>query len=152
MKHIVLAAGLVILVSGIAILAQTPTESAEQELIKLENKWGEALLKRDPASIAMLRDDLAADEFVMMFDGSVFTKTQYLENVNTIKEEIVSFVTDEWNVRVYGNAAVVMGRGTVKTRLAGQETTSQWRFTDTWIKRAGRWQCVAAHNSTIAQK
>lgn len=152
MKRIVLAAGLVILVLGIAILAQTQTESVEQELITLENKWGEAIIKRDPASIGMLRDRLTADEFIMMFDGSVFTKAQYFEYVNTIKDDIVSFVMDEWNVRVYGDAAVIMGRGTMKMRSAGEETSNQWRFTDTWIKRAGRWQCAAAHNSTITQK
>jgi hypothetical protein len=45
-----------------------------------------------------------------------------------------------------------MARNTMKVRSAGKETTDQNRFTDTWIKRDGRWQCVAAHNSTIAQK
>jgi ketosteroid isomerase-like protein len=152
MKRIVLAAGLVILVFGMAILAQTQTERVEQELIKLENEWGEAVVKRDTASIDILKDRLCADEFIMMFDGSIFTKAQYLEYVETIKEEILSFVMDEWKVCVYGDAAVVMARSTMKMRSAGKETTNQWRFTDTWIKRAGRWQCVAAHNSTITQK
>jgi hypothetical protein len=152
MKRVVLAAGLVILVFGIAIPAQTQTESVEQKLIRLENEWGDAVVKRDAASIDMIRNRLMADEFIMMFDGSVFTKAQYFEYVETIKEEILSFVMDEWKVLVYGDAAVVMARGMMKMRLAGKETTNQWRFTDTWIKRAGHWQCVAAHNSTITQK
>jgi ketosteroid isomerase-like protein len=151
MKRIVLAAGLVILVFGFVILAQTQTESVEQKLIKLENEWGDAVVKRDAASIDMLKNRLVADEFIMMFDGSVFTKAQYFEYVEAIKEEILSLVVDEWQVRVYGDAAVVMGRGAMKTRSEGKETTNRWRFTDTWIKRAGRWQCVAGHNSTITQ-
>jgi len=146
-----IAVGVAILVFGGAILAQIQSGSAEQELIKLENEWGEAIVKRDAASIAMLRDSMA-DECIMIYDGSVFTKAQYFEYVKSIKEEILSFVSDEWKVRVYGDAAVVMARGTMKMRLAGKETTTQWRFTDTWVKRAGRWQCVALHNSTIAQK
>ena len=152
MKRIVLVAGLVILVFGLAILAKTQTESVEQKLIKLENEWGDAVVKRDAASIDMLRNKFITDEFIMMFDGSIFTKAQYFEYVETIKEEILSFVMDEWQVRVYGDAAVVMGRGMMKMRLAGKETTNQWRFTDTWIKSAGRWQCVAGHDSTIVQK
>jgi ketosteroid isomerase-like protein len=151
MKPIMIAVAVAILVFGGAILAQTQSGSAEQELIKLENEWGEAVVKRDAASIAMLRDSMA-DECIMIYDGSVFTKAQYFEYVKSIKEEILSFVSDEWKVRVYGDAAVVMARGTMKMRLAGKETTTQWRFTDTWVKRAGRWQCVALHNSTIAQK
>jgi ketosteroid isomerase-like protein len=152
MNRIVFAVSLVALVFGVPALAQTQTESVEQDLINLENEWVGVVVKRDAASIDMLRDRIVADEFIMMFDGFVFTKAQYFEYVKTIKEEILSFVGDEWQVRVYGDAAVVMGRGTMKTRLAGKETTNQWRFTDTWVKRAGRWQCVAAHNSTIAQK
>jgi len=152
MKRIVIAVSVAVLVFGAAILAKTQTESVEQELIKLENEWGEAIVKRDAASIDMLRDRIMADECIGMYDGSVFTKAQYFEFVKSIKEEILSFVIDEWKVRVYGDAAVVMARGTMKMRLAGKETTNQWRFTDTWVKRAGRWQCVALHNSTIAQK
>lgn len=148
MKHIAIAVCVVGLLFGGIILAQTQTESVEQELIKLENEWGEAIVKRDAASIDMLM----ADEFIVIYDGSVFTKAQYFELVKSMKEEILSFVMDEWQVRVYGDAGVVMARSTMKTRLAGQETTNQLRFTDIWVKRDGRWKCVAAHNSTIAQK
>ena len=81
MKRIVFAVGLVVLVFGVAALAQTQAQpksgSVEQELVKLENGWGEAIVKRDAASIDILRDRIIADEFIMMFDGSVFTKAQY---------------------------------------------------------------------------
>jgi len=150
MKRIPFVVGLVVLVFGVAILAQTKTESMEQELIKLENEWGEAIVKRDTASF----DRLMADDYIGINDGSVFapTKAQYIEYVKSSKEEMLSFVIDEWKVRVYGDAAVVMARVTMKMQSAGKEMTSQSRFTDTWVKRAGRWQCVAGHNSTTAQK
>jgi uncharacterized protein (TIGR02246 family) len=150
MKRIAIAASMVALVFGIAILAKTQAVSVEQELINLENEWGEAVVKRDTASF----DRILADDYIGIFDGSVFaaTKAQYIEYVKSMKEEMSSFVSDEWKVGVYGDAAVVMARVTVKMRLAGKETTIQSRFTDTWIKRDGRWQCVAGHNSTIAQK
>jgi uncharacterized protein (TIGR02246 family) len=150
MKSIVIAVCVAVLVFGVAILAQTKTESIEQELIKLENEWGEAILKRDMASI----DRVMADDYMGIYDGSVFasTKAQYMDYLRSMKEEILSLVMDEWKVRAYGDAAVVMARVTMKTQSAGKEMTNQSRFTDTWVKRAGRWQCVAAHNSTIAQK
>ena len=148
MNRIVFAASLVVLVLGVVVPAQTQSEGVEQDLINLEKEWGEAIVKGDTASIDMLM----ADEFICINDGTVFTKAQYFEFVKSMKEEILSFVMDEWQVRVYGDAGVVMARSTTKTRLAGKETTNQLRFTDIWVKRDGRWQCVAAHNSTIAQK
>jgi len=150
MKRMVIAVCVAVLFFGVAIPAQTKTESMEQELIKLENEWGEAVVKRDTASF----DRIIADDYTGINDGSVFapTKAQYIEYVKSSKEEMLSFVADEWKVRVYGDAAVVMARVTIKMRSAGKEMTYQSRFTDTWVKRAGRWQCVAGHNSTIAQK
>lgn len=148
MKRIAFAVSLAVLVFGVAVLAQTQTESVEQELIKLENEWGEAIVKGDEALI----DRIIADEYIGISDGSVFTRAQYFEYVKSIKEEIVSFEMDEWNVHVYGDAAVVMARVTLKMRSAGKETTNQSRITETFIKRDGRWQCVAGHYSTIAQK
>jgi ketosteroid isomerase-like protein len=148
MKRIAFAVCVVILVFGVGILTKAQSQSVEQELIKLENEWGEAIVKRDAASI----DKLMVDEFIAIYDGSVFTKAQYFEFVKSMKEEILSFAMDEWQVRVYGDAGVVMARSTTKTRLAGKETTNQLRFTDIWVKRDGHWKCVAAHNSSIAQK
>ena len=149
MNRIVFAASLVVLVLGVVVPAQTQSEGVEQDLINLEKEWGEAIVKGDTASIDMLM----ADEFICINDGTVFTKAQYFEFVKSIKkEEILSFEMDEWKVLVYGDAAVVMARSTLKMQSAGKETTSQLRFTDTWVELDGRWQVVAAHNSTIAQK
>jgi ketosteroid isomerase-like protein len=150
MKHISIAVSVAVLVFGVAILAQTQTASVEQELIKLENEWGEAIVKRDMASI----DRIMVDDYMGIYDGSVFasTKAQYMESLKSSKEEMLSAVIDDWKVRVYGDAAVVIARVTMKMQSAGKEMTSQSRFTDTWVTRAGRWQCVAGHNSTIAQK
>jgi ketosteroid isomerase-like protein len=155
MKRIAIAVSMVALVLAVGAQAQIPaqkeTGSVEQELIRLENEWMEAGFKQDTVSIEKL-SRMMADELIQTFDGSNFTKAQIIELVKSRTEELLSFVMDEWNVRVYGDVAVVMARNTYKMRLEGKETTGQIRFTDTWIKRDGRWQCVAAHNSTIAQK
>lgn len=155
MKRILNAVGVAAWVFVVGAHAQTParkeTETARQELIKLENEWMTLAFKHDTASIEKL-SKMQADEFIMTFDGSNLSKAQHLEFVKSRKKELLSFVSDYWQVRVYRDAAVVMGRAAYKVRSAGKEETALSRFTDTWIKRDGRWQCVAAHNSTIAQK
>jgi ketosteroid isomerase-like protein len=154
MKRVAFAVCVVVLLFAVAISAQMPaqpkSESVQQELINLEYQWVDAVVKLDFAFL----DRVLADDYIGINDGSVFapTKAQYIEYVKSSKEEIISFVIDEWKVRVYGDAAVVMGSITMKMQSAGKEMTYQSRFTDTWVKRAGRWQCVAGHNSTIAQK
>ena len=68
------------------------------------------------------------------------------------EDVVTSAAADDMKVRVYGNAAVVTGRYTVKEQFKGTDLSGPYRFTDTFIKRAGRWQCVATHSSKIAQK
>ena len=149
MKRIACAVGLVVLVFGVAILARTQTQSVEQELMKLEDEWGNALIKHDPAPL----DKVLADDFMgTTANGGVYPKAQLLEFVKSGKEDIISMVGDELIVRVYGDAAVVTFRDTIKMRVKGKETTYLERYTDTWIRRDARWQCVASHGSRIAQK
>jgi len=149
MKRIAFAVGLVLLLFGVAIVAQTQTQSAEQELIKLENEWADAWVKSDVAFF----DRIMADDFTWTSPwGEVFTKAHNLALVKSGEDVITSWVLAEMKVRVYEDAAVVSGCDTVKETYKGKDVSGQNRFTHTWVKLAGRWQCVAGHSSEIAQE
>jgi len=149
MKPIIIAVSVLILVSAIPILAQTKIGSVEQELMKLETGWNDAWITRDVAFL----DKILADDYLSTdFEGTVWTKAQSLANLKSGVDVQTSGVIDNWKVRVYGDAAVVMGRSTVKSQFKGKDTSGQFQWTDTWIKRDGRRQCVAGHGSRIAQK
>ena len=149
MKRIAIAVSVVGLIFGVAILAQTQTGSVEEELIKLENEWANAWVKSDVA----FHDRIMSDDFTWTSPrGIVLAKSEDLAELKFGDSVVTSWVLDEMKVRVYGNAAVVTGRSTIKVTHRGKEFSSQERWTDTWVKRAGRWQCVAAHSSEIPQK
>jgi len=149
MKSIAFAVSVAGLAFGVAILAQTQTESVEQELIKLENEWAEAWVKSDVA----FHDRIMADDYTWTSPwGFVVTKADNLALVKSGDSAITSWVLSEMKVRVYGDAAVVTGRDSIKETWKGKDVSGQNRWTHIWIKRAGKWQCVAAHSSLIAQK
>ena len=52
-------------------------------------------------------------------------------------------------VHVYGNSAVATGTGNVKASMKGHDISGTYRFTDTWVKRNGKWQCVASQGTKI---
>ena len=149
MKRIAIAVCVVVLGFGVAILAQTKTGNAEQELLKLEQEWANALVKAD---VAFLDRILAEDCMFTDSEGIVWTKAQSLAHLKPGGHVITSMVSDDMKVRIYRDAAVVTGRNTTKETLNGKDTSALERFTDTWIKRDGRWQCVATHSSKIVQK
>ncbi len=153
MKRMVFLVGLVVLVFAVDILAQTGAkpkgQTAEQELLKLEQEWTNADLKYDWVTM----DRILADDYVLTDrDGEVSTKAQCGEFMRSGEDKILTLVTDDMKVRVYGDAAVVTLCATIKETYKGAEISDVCRITNTWIKEAGRWQCVATHSSRIAQK
>jgi ketosteroid isomerase-like protein len=60
--------------------------------------------------------------------------------------------SEEFRVRVYGDAAVVTALTKAKGKFTGQDFSTQERATDVFIKRDGRWQCVISHLTRFAKK
>ena len=147
------AMGVMALVLAVGGQAQIPAETqgggVGQELIRLENEWARAWVKSDLAFF----DRIMADEYTWTSPwGQIVTKADNLALAKSGEDVIASWVLADLKVRVFGDAAVVTGRSTIKEKYKGEDTGGQERWTHTWVKRAGRWQCVAAHSSWIAQK
>ena len=68
-------------------------------------------------------------------------------------EKYTSCEVDQMQVRLYGETAVVTGR----TRIAGTDakgkpiTDTESLWTDTFVRRAGGWQCVATQSTPVAK-
>jgi ketosteroid isomerase-like protein len=128
------------------LCAQTPSP-IERDLIKLENDWSMAWQKKDAAFL----QKLFADEYLDTDqDGATFTKPQELANVPAAAFTLTSFALSDLKVHVYGVAAVVTGRNTIKGLWKGKDASGAYRFTDVFVKRDGRWQAVATHGSRVA--
>jgi ketosteroid isomerase-like protein len=124
--------------------------SAEQELTKLTNDWNAAMAKRDVAALERILSD---DWTLVSADGAVGSKAEFLADLRSGDYALSSTVVNEMKVRAYGNAAVVITHyTTVKEQYKGKDISGSYRTIDTWVKRGGRWQCVATAGSKIAQK
>ena len=109
--------------------------------------WAKAIVARDIQTLGRIE----ADDFIYTVpDGTVFTKARDLEEMKAGMFVATSFVPDDIKVRVYGDAAVVTGRNTIRAQYKGKDASGQFRWTDTWTKRGGVWRCVATHSSKIA--
>jgi ketosteroid isomerase-like protein len=118
----------------------------EQEaLIQRERDIGQAWLKKDAKAVAAWD----ADEYTFTdFDGAVYDKTADLAAVKVTN--FTAFASDDMKARVYGDVGVVTGRITQKgTDGDGRDIGGVLRFTDTYVKRDGRWQCVASQVTKV---
>ena len=126
------------------IYAQENETAQAEKYIKLsESQWAEAEITRDYT----VAERILADDFVGVApDGSHYAKAQEIARTKTSGTEFVSNKTVEITVRFFGDAAVAQGsENWVKKN--GQKGSYVW--TDTWIRRAGKWQVVAAEDIEI---
>lgn len=138
-------------------LGQTPAKQAdranqqgkvEQELIKLEHEWADAVVRGD---IAVL-DRIEADDLIVTDpDGKVSNKAQGLADIKSGAFKVESIKLDDMKVQAYWDTAVVTGRTTMKGQYNSRDSSGQYRWTDVFVKRQGRWQVVATHASQIVR-
>lgn len=84
--------------------------------------------------------------------GGVYTKAQDIAGAKNGEWKVQSFQLSDLKVRVYADAAVVMGQFSRKAQNKGADRSYVGRFTDTWVRRAGRWQVVASQATRVTPK
>ncbi len=88
------------------------------------------------------------DDFVITFeDGTVYSKTGYLAYSASSSTHIEAVEIPDMKVRVHGDTAIVTGIYHEKGVDALRAYDYRDRFTDVWMKKAGKWRLVAAHYS-----
>ena len=148
---------IIVLTAAYIAFAQEPTNKKqkggsnadEQALRQIQQEWGPALVKVDFATLDRI---ISPDWMLTTPDGVQHTKEQIDADLKSGKIKFESFKVDELKIRIYGNAAVIFGLTTEKLKIEGQEISGQNRFTDTFIKRDGKWQCVATHVTAVAKQ
>lgn len=120
------------------------------QLMQLERDIGQANVRRDKAFF----EKIEADEFIFTDSGGgITTRAEDIASLDKPLGEfrLVSYDVDDMKVSLYGNTAVVTGRTTAVSKGKEREVTTRSRFTDVFLKRAGRWQLVAGHSSRIRE-
>lgn len=129
--------------------APSKSSTVEKELINLEEQCNDAVVKGDAAFF----ERITADDFMDTdCNGAVATKAEDIANIKSGDLKVTSVANVDYKVRVYGQAAVVTYRDTLKGQFKDKDISGQYRETDTWVKRSGQWQIVASHESMIAEK
>ena len=123
----------------------TASGEDEQALLQIERDWAEASVKKDAAVL----DRILANEFQANYVDLVGNKKQFLSALKSNTFKYDSMVNSEMKAVVFGDRAVVNGLSTEKSSMAGKDTSGQYRWTDVFVKREGRWQCVTGYGARV---
>jgi ketosteroid isomerase-like protein len=121
----------------------------EEELLKLENEFAEAIVRNDLEGIGRL---VADDWIIIEPNGGIVDRARFFEVIKSGALAHEMMESEDLRVRVYGDSAVVTAITRTKGKFMRQEFSTQERATDVFVKRDGRWQCVLTHLTRFPKK
>jgi hypothetical protein len=144
MKRTVTSVALLIAVLLIAPPAASQNIDRNALPIQLEDQWTTALVKRDARTF----DRLLAPGFVYTEDASVMTRADVIASV-TGPDHVDWARNEGLKLHDFGDVHVVTGVLHLRGRGKDGRFDRRYQFTDTWQRRNGRWQIVAAQDYLI---
>jgi len=125
-----------------------PQSDDASKIIAMENLWNQMQLNHDaPAMEKMLDTDFVLTDY----DGSLLDKKQFLDSIKDMSIKLTQEMSEGMKLHQHGNTVVITGATREKGTLNGKPFAHNGRFTDTWIRKDGKWLCVASHLGVISK-
>jgi ketosteroid isomerase-like protein len=126
-----------------AAVMPTKKSTPEATIRDIEDKWEASVMKHDTAvAQAYLADDFRG----VSSKGKVMSKSNLLSEIKKDTDVYTSTKNGKVDARVFGGQfAVATGTSTeVGKSKDGQAFKRSFRWTDVWVMRKDKWQCVAS--------
>jgi ketosteroid isomerase-like protein len=133
----------------VALVVATPAlaqsnSSAAATPIKLEDQWTSALVRRDTKTF----DRLLAPHFVYTEDAAVMSRDDVMKSV-TGSDRVEWARNEGMKLHDFGDVHVITGVLHLKGKGEKGSFDRRYQFTDTWQRRNGKWQIIAAQDYLI---
>jgi hypothetical protein len=121
-----------------------PTDATAKTLIDWERQWAQASCTHNGIEKTILAEDFQGTAP----DGSRYSKQQALAHASSEKISEAACTLYEVTVHFFGDSMAILygSESAVHTEPDGRKHTVKLTWTDTWLKRNGNWQIVAAED------
>ena len=125
--------------------ANDPSTTIAQ-LTAQADAWDKAIVRKDRAAI----ESNMADDF-RQIDGSgnVETKQSFVDDLVSADLRIDPYKVEDFDVRLYGEVALLAGRTRMTGAYKGKPFASHYRYIDIYVRRGGEWKIVSVQISRI---
>jgi ketosteroid isomerase-like protein len=108
--------------------------------------WDRAIVAKDRAAIEA---NMAEDFRQIDARGNVETKASFVDGLVSPDLALDPYTVEDFEVRVYGDTALISGRTRMTGRYQGQPFDTHYRYIDVYVKRRGAWKIVSVQISRI---
>jgi ketosteroid isomerase-like protein len=111
--------------------------------------WDRAIVRKDRIAIAA---NMADDFRQIDARGNVETKANFVAGLVSPDLVIDPYTVEDFDVRLYGDTALLSGTTRMTGRFQGEVFKSHYRYIDIYVKRDGVWKIVSVQISPIPQR
>lgn len=123
---------------GQSSMAQSGSD--EQELLKIEQEWADAMKSGDASALQRIE----ADEYKFTNpEGVTTTKEDDINGLKSGQAKYESVEISDLKANVTGDTAIVTGKIAMKGTEKGKDISGTYDFTDNFKKINGTWQAVS---------
>jgi ketosteroid isomerase-like protein len=118
--------------------------SAVKQVLRAEREWLVTHLRLDVQAL----DRLMAPEYIQI-DARAVSKEEVLGSFQSGGRGWDEAHSDDHDVRIYGNTAVVFGRWRARGINAGEPFDYAARYASVWVESDGEWRMVSDQSTPI---
>jgi ketosteroid isomerase-like protein len=147
-RHVLFTIMLLSLLVAAGARSSAPQADDASKIVAMENLWNQMQLNHDAGAMEQMLDE----DFVLTdYDGTLSNRSQFLDSIKDMSIKLTQEMSEGMKLHPHGNTVVVTGATREKGTQNGKAFQHYGRFTDTWIKKDGRWLCVASHLGVISK-
>jgi ketosteroid isomerase-like protein len=121
----------------------------KEEILQIDEERNQALQKGDIPTLERIYSD---DLVYTNASGAILSKAEHLAELKKRTLHFVSFVHEDVQVTIHGDAAFLTGISKSKVEYRGEVSTANRRFLNVFMKKGAQWQCVAHMEANLSAK
>jgi ketosteroid isomerase-like protein len=129
--------------------SKRPTDAATiAALTRQSDQWDRDIVKKDALAIAA---NMAEDFRQIGSDGGVADKAAFVRDLTSADLTIDPYTVENFDVRLYGDVALLSGTTRMTGRYQGEPFTTHYRYIDIYVRRDGVWKIVSVQTTRIRE-
>lgn len=123
--------------------AAAPAEADKatiDQLTRQADAWDKAIVRKDREAIAAnMTDDFRQIDA----GGGIEDKASFLEDILSPKLRIDPYAVEDFEVRLYGDVALLSGRTRMTGAYNGKPFATHYRYIDVYVRKNGAWRVAS---------
>ena len=117
-------------------------------LKQLSDNWDKVIVAKEGPAIA---GNMAEDFRIIDRRGNIEGKQAFVDGILDPKLTIDPYTVEDFEVRLYGDTALLSGRTHMTGTYEGKPFTSNYRYIDIYVRKSGVWKIVSVQITALPE-